>query len=75
MFAAGRNVYSLSRAGYYPKFLSLTGGRKTPYVALIASAVVGIVLIFGLGAIAYGSEERRMSMRPTRCCSSRSSVR
>jgi len=57
MFAAGRNVYSLSRAGYYPKFLSLTGGRKTPYVALIASAVVGIVLIFGLGAIAYGSEE------------------
>lgn len=57
MFAAGRNVYSLSRAGYYPKFLSLTGARKTPYVALIASAVVGIVLIFGLGALAYGSEE------------------
>ncbi len=58
MFAAGRNVYSLSRAGYYPKFLSLTGARKTPYVALIASAVVGIGLIFGLGAIAYGSEEQ-----------------
>jgi ethanolamine permease len=57
MFAAGRNVYSLSRAGYYPKFLSLTGGRKTPYVALIASAVVGIVLVFGLGALAYGSKE------------------
>jgi ethanolamine permease len=57
MFAAGRNVYSLSRAGYYPKFLSLTGARKTPYVALIASAVVGIALIFGLGAIAYGAEE------------------
>ena len=50
-------MYSLSRAGYYPKFLSLTGARKTPYVALIASAVVGIVLIFGLGAIAYGAEE------------------
>jgi ethanolamine permease len=58
MFAAGRNVYSLSRAGYYPKFLSLTGERKTPYVALIASAVVGVVLVFGLGAIAYGGEEQ-----------------
>lgn len=58
MFAAGRNVYSLSRAGYYPKFLSLTGARKTPYVALLASAVVGVVLVFGLGAIAYGGEEQ-----------------
>jgi ethanolamine permease len=57
MFAAGRNVYSLSRAGYYPKFLSLTGERKTPWVALVASAGVGIVLVFGLGAIAYGGEE------------------
>ena len=27
MFAYGRNMYSLSRAGYYPKFLSLTGKR------------------------------------------------
>jgi len=30
MFAYGRNIYSLSRAGYYPKMLSLTGSRKTP---------------------------------------------
>ena len=58
MFAAGRNVYSLSRAGYYPKFLSLTGARKTPYVALIASGVVGVGLVFGLGALAYGGEEQ-----------------
>jgi ethanolamine permease len=51
MFAAGRNMYSLSRAGYYPKFLSLTGSRRVPYVALIASSVIGIALVFGLGAI------------------------
>ena len=25
LFASGRNMYSLSRAGYYPTFLSLTG--------------------------------------------------
>jgi ethanolamine permease len=51
MFAAGRNMYSLSRAGYYPKFLSLTGRRKVPYVALVVSAVIGVALVFGLGAI------------------------
>ncbi len=51
MFAAGRNMYSLSRAGYYPKVLSLTGGRKVPYVALLASAGIGIVLIVGLSAV------------------------
>lgn len=58
MFAAGRSVYSLSRAGYYPKFLSLTGIRKTPWVALLATAVIGLVLIFGLGALAYGADEQ-----------------
>jgi ethanolamine permease len=41
MFAYGRNIYSLSRAGYYPKMLSLTGSRKTPWTALIAGAVIG----------------------------------
>ena len=42
IFAYGRNTYSLSRAGYFPKFLSVTHGqRKTPHVALIAGAIVG----------------------------------
>ena len=57
MFAAGRNMYSLSRAGYYPKFLSLTGGRKVPYVALLVSAVVGVLLIVGLGFIRNEPDE------------------
>ncbi len=51
MFAAGRNMYSLSRAGYYPKFLSLTGSRKVPYVALIGSAVIGLALVYGWSVI------------------------
>ncbi len=47
MFAYGRNMYSLSRAGYYPKFLSLTGERQTPWVSLVVGAVIGFVaLIF-----------------------------
>jgi ethanolamine permease len=53
IYAYGRNTYSLSRAGYYPKFLSITHGvRKTPHVALIAGGVVGYalsVLIYELG--------------------------
>jgi len=45
IYAYGRNTYSLSRAGYYPKFLSLTHGvRKTPHVALIAGGIVGYIV-------------------------------
>jgi len=52
MFAYGRNMYSLSRAGYYPKFLSLTGKNKTPWVALTVGAVVGFVAIVVLDVLA-----------------------
>ncbi|MET0765301.1 MAG: amino acid permease [Blastococcus sp.] len=45
MYAYGRNIYSLSRAGYYPKALSLTGTRKTPWIALVVGAVIGIVAL------------------------------
>ena len=46
MFAYGRNMYSLSRAGYYPKFLSLTGRKhQTPWVALVVGAVVGYLIL------------------------------
>lgn len=58
MFAYGRNLYSLSRAGYYPKSLSLTGPRQTPFLALLVGAVIGFVAlviieywISGAGAI------------------------
>jgi ethanolamine permease len=43
MFAYGRNMYSLSRAGYYPKVLSLTGKRQTPWLALLVGAVIGLI--------------------------------
>ncbi len=36
IFAFGRQIYSLSRAGYYPAAMSLThGSRKTPHIALV----------------------------------------
>jgi ethanolamine permease len=63
MFAYGRNMYSLSRAGYYPKIFSLTGKRQTPWVALLVGAVLGFVALLvvdllgrldsdGVGAVA-----------------------
>ena len=52
MFAYGRNMYSLSRAGYYPQILSLTGKRKTPYVALIVGAVIGFVALLVIDFLA-----------------------
>ncbi|QLD12079.1 amino acid permease [Microbacterium oleivorans] len=45
MFAYGRNMYSLSRAGYYPRWLSLTGKSKTPWVALVVGAVIGFLAL------------------------------
>ncbi len=45
IYAYGRNIYSLSRAGYFPKWMSVTHGtRKTPWLALVLGAVIGILL-------------------------------
>jgi ethanolamine permease len=47
IYAYGRNTYSLSRAGYFPRFLSITHGtRQTPHVALIAGAIVGYFVVW-----------------------------
>jgi len=45
MFAYGRNMFSLSRAGYYPKVFSLTGKRQTPWVALVVGAALGFLAL------------------------------
>jgi ethanolamine permease len=47
IFAYGRNIFSLSRAGYYPHPLSVTHGRRqTPHVALILGAVLGWIAAY-----------------------------
>jgi ethanolamine permease len=45
IFAYSRIIYSLSRAGYFPRGLSLTGKTRTPYVALIVPAILACILI------------------------------
>jgi ethanolamine permease len=49
LFAKGRQIYSLSRAGYFPRGLSITHPRhKTPYVALLAGSAVALTIMFAL---------------------------
>ncbi|HSI26860.1 MAG TPA: amino acid permease [Aeromicrobium sp.] len=55
MFAYGRNMYSLSRAGYYPKFLSLTGARQTPWVSLVVGAVIGFLALVVVDYVIEGA--------------------
>src|SRR5918993_900487 len=51
LFAYSRQIFALSRAGYLPRLLSVTGRRRTPWVALIVPGVIGFVLsITGDGA-------------------------
>jgi ethanolamine permease len=60
IFAFGRQIYSLSRAGYYPALMSIThGSRKTPHIALFTGALIGLAVImtvwFWRGAEAGGA--------------------
>ncbi len=42
IYAYGRVLFALSRAGYIPRWISLTGKSHTPWVALIVGAVAGL---------------------------------
>lgn len=44
IYAYSRQLFALSRAGYLPKWLSLTGTRRTPYWALIVPGTIGFLL-------------------------------
>ena len=46
IFAYGRQIYSLSRAGYFPRALSVTHGtRKTPHIAMVVGALLGLAVM------------------------------
>ncbi|MBT4521835.1 MAG: ethanolamine permease [Halieaceae bacterium] len=50
IYAYSRQVFALSRAGYLPRFLSVTGRRKVPTMALVVPGVIG----FGLSLTGEG---------------------
>lgn len=48
-FASGRNIYSLSRAGYLPTGLSVTNPQtKTPNVALLTGSLMALAMLFAI---------------------------
>jgi len=60
LYAQGRQVFSLSRAGYFPPGLSVTHPRhKTPHMAMIAGSLLGLavmlVIWFANGAAEGGA--------------------
>jgi len=49
IFASGRQIYSLSRAGYFPNALSVTHGvRKTPHVAMLSGSLLALVVMLAV---------------------------
>jgi len=48
MFAYARNMFSLSRAGYYPRGLSVTNNKNVPFVALVVGAVIGFAALLSI---------------------------
>lgn len=44
IFAYSRQIFALSRAGYLPRWLSVTNQRRAPWVALVVPGVIGFLL-------------------------------
>jgi ethanolamine permease len=52
IFAYGRQIFSLSRAGYFPRWLSETHPRwQTPHRALLAGAAIGYAVAFAIHSL------------------------
>jgi ethanolamine permease len=56
IYAYGRQIYSLARAGYYLPFMSLTSAKKIPHMALFAGTVLGFATMMILWYV-LGSEK------------------
>ena len=56
IFAYGRQIYSLSRAGYFPTWLSVTHDtRETPHRALMAGSALGFSVALAIHLMPQGS--------------------
>ncbi|ANW21016.1 ethanolamine permease [Streptomyces clavuligerus] len=49
IYAGSRQLFALSRAGYLPRFLSLTSSRRSPYLGLLIPGAIGFALAASTG--------------------------
>jgi len=57
IYAYGRQIYSLARAGYYLDFMSLTSGKhKVPHMALFAGTLLGLATMLVVWFVADEKE-------------------
>lgn len=49
IFAYSRQLFALSRAGYLPRWMSVTSKRRTPAIALIVPGAIGFILAVATG--------------------------
>ena len=56
IYAYGRQIYSLARAGYYLPFMSLTNDKKVPHLALYIGTALGFATMMILWYV-LGSEK------------------
>lgn len=54
IYAYGRVLFALSRAGYYPRWISVTGKTHTPHLALILGGVVGFLCAVAIDRFGSG---------------------
>lgn len=54
IYAYGRVLFALSRAGYIPRWISVTSSRRTPHRALLLGAVVGYAVALLLEVLGGG---------------------
>ncbi|NJK81274.1 MAG: amino acid permease [Chloroflexaceae bacterium] len=66
IYAYGRVIFSMSRAGYYPRWMSITGTRtNTPHFALMVGGGIGLVaawLIDTFGSSGVGATLLNMAV-------------
>ena len=43
IYAYGRVLFALSRAGYFPRWISITSKNQTPHIALLLGAAIGFL--------------------------------
>ena len=62
IYAYGRTFFSLSRAGYIPSWLSVTGRNYTPYRALILGTVIGLICAVSLDLLGGAVKDVMLNM-------------